>query len=358
MKKVMMKKTGIKDIAVKAGVSIGTVDRVLHNRGEVKKETKEKIIAIVEEFGYKPNVLARSLAKKTVTKIVLIIPDSSDNNSYWEKPVRGINKANEELTNYNVEISLRNFDASNEASFKNALEEVCDDNPDGVVLNPIFKSVSLHYISIFKEKRIPYVFVDVNIKGVGKLGYFGQDAEQSGVVAAKLMNTSVGINPNILILKQSNKKIFSQHIESRITGFLKYFENDIKMSRVNISNLEIDLQIANEPDHSLRDTFNGNSKFDGIFVPNSRAFKVADFLQKGNYTKSIIIGYDLVDQNLTHLEKENILFLISQKPEEQAYNAIMALFHHLISKKGVRKTTISPIDIIIKENIDFYKEAK
>ncbi len=354
----VLKKVGVKDIAVKAGVSIGTVDRVLHNRGEVKKETKDKVLAIVEELGYKPNVLARSLAKKTITRIVLVIPDSSDNNPYWEKPVHGINKATEELASHNIEVSLKHFDASNEASFKEALEQVIAENPDGIVLNPVFKSVSLHFISIFNKRKIPYVFIDVNIKGVGKLGYFGQDAEQSGVTAAKLMKCGVGTNAKILILKQANKKIFSQHIESRISGFLKFFEEDIKETKVTISSLEIDLQNTKEPDHSLSEIFKENSMFDGIFVPNSRAFLVADFIKKTSLSKSIIIAYDLVDRNIAHLEEGNLSFLISQKPEEQAYNAIMALFDHLILKKEVRKTTISPIDIIIKENIDFYKIPK
>ena len=358
MNKGVLKTVGVKDIAEKAGVSIGTVDRVLHNRGEVKKETKEKVLAIVEELGYKPNVLARSLAKKTITRIVIVIPDSSDNNPYWEKPVRGINKATEELASHSIDVILKHFDASNEDSFKEALEQVIAENPDGIVLNPVFKSVSLHFISIFNTKNIPYVFIDVNIKGVGKLGYFGQDAEKSGAVAAKLMKCGVGQNAKILILKQANKKIFSQHIESRISGFLKFFENDLKETKVSITNLEIDLQNTKEPDHSLSNIFNGNSMFDGIFVPNSRAFIIADFIQKTSSHKSIVIGYDLVDQNISHLEEGNISFLISQKPEEQAYNAIMALFDYLILKKEVRKTTISPIDIIIKENIDFYKNLK
>jgi LacI family transcriptional regulator len=189
MNKQTSKRVGVKDIAAAAGVSIGTVDRVLHNRGEVKAETKEKILAIVDELGYKPNMLARSLSTKKTTRIAIVIPDSSDSNPYWKKPVFGIKKADDELSNYNIEIIYEHFDASVEDSFKKVLEKVCLENPDGVVLNPVFKSATMHYISIFNNRNIPYVFIDVNIKGVGKLGYFGQDAEQIGTVSANLMNT-------------------------------------------------------------------------------------------------------------------------------------------------------------------------
>ncbi|MDD4076288.1 MAG: helix-turn-helix domain-containing protein, partial [Eubacteriales bacterium] len=52
----------IKQIAVKAGVSRGTVDRVLHNRGGVKPDIAEHVRMIAQELGYKPNRAARLLA--------------------------------------------------------------------------------------------------------------------------------------------------------------------------------------------------------------------------------------------------------------------------------------------------------
>lgn len=354
----LKKKVGVKDIAAKAGVSIGTVDRVLHNRGEVKKETREKVMAIVNELGYKPNVLAKSLASKKITKLAIVIPDSSDNNPYWEKPIIGINKAAEELKNYNVEIIYEFFDASNEESYKSVLKSVCDKNPDGIVLNPVFKSVSLHYISIFKEKEIPYTFIDINIKGVSKLGYFGQDAEQSGLVAAKLMSNCTRDNANILVVKQSKNKIFSQHIESRVTGFIKFFDDIKDKNKASILNVEIDLQDCDEPDFSLNGAFKQAGNFDGIFVPNSRVFKVAEYIENKKLSDIVLIGYDLVDKNVKYLKKEVISFLISQKPEEQAYNSILALFNKLVAHQEVQETTFSPIDIIIKENIDYYNQKR
>lgn len=357
MKDNTRKRVGVKDIAKAAGVSIGTVDRVLHNRGEVKAETKEKVMAIVDELGYKPNVLARSLSTKKTTRIAIVIPDSSDNNPYWEKPALGIKKASDELASYNVEILFEYFDASDENSFKSVLDKVCKNEIDGVVLNPVFKATSLHYISLFKERNIPYAFIDVNIKGVGKLGYFGQDAEQSGIVSAKLMNSSTPINPNILIVKLSKNKVFSEHIESRVAGFIKFFNECTENCNSNITTIEIDLHEANEPQESLNKLIISNPDFNGMFVPNSRVFKVADFVENQKINP-VIIGYDLVDRNIDHLKKGNIHYLISQKPEEQAYNAIMALFDHLIRKKEVLKTSYSPIDIIIKENIDYYNINK
>lgn len=58
----------IVDIAKMAGVSVGTVDRVIHNRGRVSEENRKKVQAILEMVHYQPNLMARSLAsKKTVS---------------------------------------------------------------------------------------------------------------------------------------------------------------------------------------------------------------------------------------------------------------------------------------------------
>ena len=59
-----LKKSRIKDIARIAGVSIGTVDRVIHNRGEVAEKTRLKVERILKDTNYSPNVMAQVLKSK------------------------------------------------------------------------------------------------------------------------------------------------------------------------------------------------------------------------------------------------------------------------------------------------------
>lgn len=356
MKNNTDKRIGIKDIAARAGVSIGTVDRVLHNRGEVKEATRQKVMEIVQELDYTPNIFAKSLSSKRTTKLAIVIPDSSDNNPYWEKPVSGIKLAAEELTHYNTEILYEHFDASDEAAFKNVLRKVCDQNPDGIVLNPVFKDTSLEFIQEFDKRAIPYVFIDINLNNVNNLAYYGQDAEQSGLVAARLMEASTPKVPNLLIVKQSKRKVFSSHIERRIEGFTRYYSEQQKT--INAQTIEIDLNAPNEPYETLNKVFDKGNTYQGIFVPNSRGFKLADYLKTNGLTNLVTIGYDLIDSNIDFMQQGYLTYLISQKPELQAYNAIWALFDHLVTKKPVRKTNYSAIDIIIKENIEYYLENK
>ena len=64
----------IKDIAAKTGLAVGTVSRVMNNRGYISKETRDKVLEAMKSLNYKPNELARSLTKKNTNMLGIIMP--------------------------------------------------------------------------------------------------------------------------------------------------------------------------------------------------------------------------------------------------------------------------------------------
>ncbi|GMA23672.1 hypothetical protein GCM10025864_14310 [Luteimicrobium album] len=69
------RRVGIKDVARAAGVSITTVSHVLSDRRPVSRETRERVLAAIEELGYRPNAAAQSLITRRTNTIGLVIPD-------------------------------------------------------------------------------------------------------------------------------------------------------------------------------------------------------------------------------------------------------------------------------------------
>src|SRR5664280_334399 len=92
-----LKKSRIKDIAKIAGVSIGTVDRVIHNRGEVAEKTRLKVERILKDTNYSPNLMAQVLKSKKRFHLVSLLPTPSEDNSFWKKHSLGIARAIDEL---------------------------------------------------------------------------------------------------------------------------------------------------------------------------------------------------------------------------------------------------------------------
>ena len=89
---IQSEKPTIMDIARMSGLSKGTVDRVLHNRGEVSKKSYEKVMAVIKELGYEPNVFASALARGVSPRIAVLIPLHGPG-SFWELALKGISKA-------------------------------------------------------------------------------------------------------------------------------------------------------------------------------------------------------------------------------------------------------------------------
>ncbi|MDV2684082.1 LacI family DNA-binding transcriptional regulator [Alkalihalophilus lindianensis] len=106
----MQKDINISEVAKKAGVSIATVSRVFNNSGRVKESTRKKIQAIIEETGYRPNVLARELAEKKTHLIGMIVHSLTGEG--LPRAINGVNQVLDE-NGYNLLI------ACSEGSFAN-----------------------------------------------------------------------------------------------------------------------------------------------------------------------------------------------------------------------------------------------
>jgi len=344
-------KIGIKEIARLANVSIGTVDRVIHNRGQVAPETRQMVLQIIESSNYTPNIVARTLSSKKETNIAVVIPDSI-NNFYWSLPLKGIQKAAEEIVHFNFNVHILTFDYSDENSFIQKTNEAIKLNPKGIVFSPLFESASYNFINVCQDKNIPYILLDVSLNNSKHVSYFGQDSVQSGKVAAKLLKTSLNINnPIIFILKPIIKIASTYHSDLRQKGFMEYLQKNIP--NVKVCDNIIDISNEENSNNKLKEIFKIHMPH-GIFVPNSRVYHIAQWLYNNNYKGIVLIGYDLIEQNAYWMEKEVIDYLICQKPEDQGYKSIMAIFNFLTYKKNIENKYYSPIDIIIKENYKYY----
>jgi LacI family transcriptional regulator len=163
-----------------------------------------------------------------------------------------------------------------------------------------------------------------------------------------------GCRDRILILNLYNQK----HINIIFVSVKKAFLEIFIAGMEKITSCEIDLSNEKLIDENLHKALKDAETLKGIFVTSSKVYKVAGFLERHNIRDILLVGYDLIDENIKFLEKGIISFLIGQKPEEQGYNSIMTMFYFLMQNRTANKVNYSPIDIILKENIDYYKNYK
>lgn len=327
----------------------------MHNRGEVAEATKKKILQIVKELDYQPNILASTLASKKSALFATLFPEPPSPEGYWTRPVIGVKKRVTELRQYGIQVQPFTFSQTDPNSFIESAHKVLGINPDGVVFAPFYKKESNAFIQKLKELNIPFVFIDSEIKNTGQLGYIGQNSYQSGLVSGKLLDMILP-EGNILVIHFAKEMDNQNHLVQRERGFYDWYSKNKRDIHQLFTTEVPDTTDEKWMDRTVKIIREKNIK--GVFVTNSKVFNVGRLIEKHNLFNLKVIGHDLLKENVAYLKKDIVQFLICQRPEEQGYNAINKIFRYVVQKRVTAKENYTSIDIVTKENVDYYKEFK
>ncbi|PCE64748.1 substrate-binding domain-containing protein [Sediminicola luteus] len=341
----------IKEIAQLAGVSPGTVDRVIHGRGGVSKKTEAKIKALMEDHNFTVNKIARSLAIKKKYVLGVLMPAASRAQSFWASPLEGVQKASEEVVGFGVMVHTFTFDQSDTRSYMDAFATMLDEKPDAIVLVPTFKKETALLVKRMDSEGIPFVFLNIDLDAFSNISYVGQHSYQGGTVAGQLMQLCVGAQGKVLIAHSRTDLSNFHNITQRIRGFQDYLHScGGQVSTVS-------WQLPSEMDDvALADleTIIGNDKaIRGIFVPTSRVSYLTKKLSENILAHLQIIGFDTTPGNIDALKEGRVTMLISQKSYDQGYRAVESMSEYLLYKRELPEKIFSPIEIVTKENVGY-----
>jgi LacI family transcriptional regulator len=343
----------IKDIAEIAQVSVGTVDRVIHNRGEVSQATRDRIRKLLLEYNYKPDIHASTLALKKIIRLAVFMPAPVNEHAFWNLPASGIQRALKELAHFNIHLETCYFDQFDRHDFERCREEFPFAQVQGVLFAPVFKEESKVFLNQCESWNLPVVLFNSLLEGPSVRSFVGQDAYRSGYVAGKLIHYGMETGRNAAIVNMSARTENYAHIENREKGFRAYFQEctdrvdhllTFNLHGADDANVKKQLKKACEEHEPA-----------GLFVTNSRVYKVAEILSQQGPNRVRLVGYDLLPESIHYLKAGAIDFLISQSPEEQAFRGISSLFHLVAFQREPQSRQMLPIDIITRENLDYYQ---
>ena len=343
----------IKNIAELAKVSIGTVDRVLHNRGGVAKKTEIRVRAIIDQYGFTPNVVARNLVLKKEFKIAVLIPKFDSRSPFWGSPKVGIHKALKEVSNFGFTANLFYFDQFDIKSYKDSLNEILGITYDGLILAPLFAKETLKRKKSIDKLNIPYVFVNADLNGLDNLSFIGQNSYKSGYLSGKLFYLNLPEDSSILIVKFLEDLENHHSLDDRIKGITDFFKD--KNASIIIDELKIKKFSTDQLNKQLTKKLISNNKIKGIFSPSNRISAVAEYLYEFEIEMKTVIGYDITENTSKYLNRDIITFIIGQEPHNQGYKSVKILFDYIVNKVIPEKKYFSPIQIVTKENLDSYK---
>ena len=346
-------KIRIKDIAILAGVSEGTVDRVLHNRGDVSVKSRKAVTKVLDEMNYSPNLFARSLASKKTYRFVCLFPAHQVGN-YWEEIDKGFDMAAQDFMHHNVQIEKRYFNQYDSQSFVTVSTNMLTDLPDAVFIAPIFREETLTFTNQLTDLHIPFSFIDSLIEEAGYVTYYGQNSFESGYIAAKLLLSSLPKGAQVIVSRTQRKGSLSNQTNSRNNGFMKYMADHHMNEYLELIPVEFNNDDEDVNREILGKVFEANSNIKAAITFNSKVHRLAMHLEALHHTDVRLLGYDLLEQNVAYLKQGVINCLIAQRPDKQAYYSVRDMCRELIFRQEIKKINYMPIDILLKENIEDY----
>lgn len=350
----MAERIRIKDIAELANVSVGTVDRVLHGRGGVSAESEAKVKEILKKLNYQPNMYASALASNKKHLFACLLPQHLKG-EYWTEIETGIEKAVKNYSDFNVSTAIYYYDPFDYNSFAETAEKVIVGKPDGVILAPTSEKYTSPLTDELNAKEIPYIYIDSDMADDEKaLSFFGQNSHQSGVFSAQMLSLLAdGEIDNVVIIRKIYEGIVgSNQQERREVGFREYMGEH--HPDCNIYELDLPVKQEQEDKEIMDSFFDRHPEVKLGITFNSKAYLVGEYLKKKGKEDFHMIGYDLLERNVKAMHEGYISFLIAQQPRLQGFKAIESLCDAMILKKKVKRVNFMPIDLLTKENVDYY----
>lgn len=313
----------IKEIAELAGVSRGTVDRVLNNRGSVNRATAEKILEIAKALDYKPNRAGIVLAAQKKRLKLGVILFSADN-PFFDDVLTGIEKKAEELAGYNCTVIIKQVHF-NIAEQLNAIDELEAEEVNGIAMAPYNHPHIQKRINSLFEKGIPVVTFNTDIEGSRRIAYVGSHYTHSGETAAGLLHLLTAGDVRLGIISGSADILC--HTE-RIAGFRKTVTGqypDIQIVQT-IENNDDDIESYEKTAALLK----AHPEINALFFAAGGVYGgCRAVISAGLAGKIKIIAFDKVPTTKALVEDGIIAATICQQPRIQGSKPLDILFAYL-----------------------------
>lgn len=333
----------IQTIADRAGVSRGTVDRVLHSRGRVDADVAARVLRIAQELGYRTKAQKKSLlpadgmAGLRMKHRRIGVVTQLSGASFMLSIRRGLEEAQEEAKAYGVEVVIRECGGVDEKQQCEALRDLQQTGIDALAIMPVESdSVREQLRRMIRDEGIEVVTFNTDIVGTGRRAFIGMDNRQGGRVAAGLLGLLMHGSGSVIGVTGS----FSNSTSLlRIDGFTEELSRsfpDIAMAGVTVS-----MDSREEVAGILRNALRSYPDLGGIMMVSSGQLGIRDALEDPEVQRILearqdgkrpyIVIYDMTPRNRQLMEEDLVDFVIDQDGYHQGLRAVMTLVSLLCS---------------------------
>jgi len=317
-----MSRVNIKNIAARAGVSVGTVSKVLNGDTSVKEKNRKAVEEAVEELHYNVNRVARSLAHKPIT-LGIILP--SVFKEYFSPMIDGISEVVDNLSDYKVSAVYRRYSKFDDSkSVKEFLEHFEKEGVDGIVLGPYMESGNDKlFLERLHSRSIPVVMVMSELVSSKRIACVSIDAELSGKTAAELIAMNLKKNQSVAVFV-GNANVSEHRIKAE--SFIARLK-ELKIKKVQLC------ETQDDPDLGYRITMKALKKdkdLGMIYVATGNSLAVCKAIEDAGRMKSTkVIATDLFGELDTYVKNGTVIGILDQHMKELGAMSVNILYRYL-----------------------------
>ena len=313
----------IKEIADIVGVSRGTVDRVLNNRGGVKPETEARIRRVLESLNYTPNQAGKILASRRKNlKFGMIF--RNDNPRYHITSF--VRRKAQDFYAYGIETTLLEADISDPASYVKAFDQLKEAGVCGIIVMPVDDPLVTKKMKELQDDGIVIIQMDRHIEGTDCFASVESDFRKCGEVLGKMLGLLTGKNgKTALITFPEGRRLADQRIQAVL----------LKLAR-DYPGIKVVKTIHTEDDsfagyRLTRQLLREHSDLDSVLINATSVTGVCRAIEESGQKLNVLCFDSVTLPEIRDLVERGVIHvIIDQRSQLQASIAMDLLFNYAV----------------------------
>jgi LacI family transcriptional regulator len=346
-----MRKAGIYQIADLAKVSIGTVDRALHNRPGIRESTRRRVLRVAKRLAYTPHPAARILSVgRANLRIGVCIPEEI--RLFYDQIRAGIFDEARRADGMGIEVLYRPVPALGKKEV-DRISDLLAGRINALIVTPGNPQSVTPLIDKAEKQNVRVVCLTTDAPRSRRTTFVGVDPEQSGRLAAELMAKFLPAGSTTAVI---TGMLATEEHRLKSDGFCAGFRRDCRGGKIAAV-----LEAHESEEESYRKTCQliaSHPELRGIYVSTVNCLPVCRALKDFQKTSRIqLITTDLFPEMAPHLRRGAVRASIYQDPYLQGQTAMRLLTDYLLNGTAIPKTLYLNPGIVLRTNLELFREA-
>jgi len=341
------KTAGVKDIANALGVSLGTVDRALHDRPGVSEKTKALVLKKAEQLGYKPNLAAQALKLNRRLSIAVVLPKHI---AHFFDPLRdGIRAAAAAAVGVNLSLEFHEYPRLGGGDLE-AFQRAAQKQYDGIIFLPGDVRKYEPLIRKATQAGTAVMCVGSDAPNTDRIGAVSAHASVSGAIAAELLSLTLPSKAEVAIF--SGELSTLDHVEK-----LRGFAATLAVIAPHLTLLPA-LESHERPKEAYRQAFElmqSQSRPEGLYISTANSTPVLRALEElGLLGKVKVVTTDLFRELASLIETGKVLATLYQRPFTQGKIALENLLVYLLRERKPQPIVQLAPHVVFRTNLSLF----